>query len=102
MTNETKTEHTPTPWKVIHGKFIIVSCNEEELGYYSIAEIADVVPKCPTLANAEFIVKACNSHEKLVEALKLAQWHLEQRHACHPDLSPMREIKQALSEAEGS
>lgn len=66
-------KHTPTPWKhketemhrhIITGK---VSDGSEE-----IAEVNDLWVNPGTMkANAEFICKAVNNHDKLLSALKL-------------------------------
>lgn len=71
MTNNTATpKHTPTPWTIekpskgcdvpiIHGsKFEEIAVMMHELSEEEIE------------ANAQLIVKAVNSHEKLVEAIK--------------------------------
>jgi len=61
MTTQTKQEHTKTPWEVmkqINGEYVINGGEE----YIST----------PSLANAEFIVQTINSHEELLEAVKLA------------------------------
>ena len=63
-------KHTPTPWitndeLVIAGKedgVLICECNTDP----------HWEPSADGFANAEFIVKACNLHEELVEACKLA------------------------------
>lgn len=84
--------HTPTPWK---------NCENAIYG-------ADRTPICDTMrvlnvdnndspyeANAEFIVRAVNSHEELVEALKIVL-----ANASMP--TDIREnTKQVLAKAEG-
>ena len=63
-------KHTPTPWSVDDTRLGIMA------GYQSIAQtfrdrsktIAD--REAEAQANAAFIVRACNAHEQLVEALK--------------------------------
>ena len=58
------TEATARPWQIssLGASFI------EKEGGPLIASTIDV-PGKPYKANAEFIVRACNSHDKLVEAL---------------------------------
>ena len=57
-------------------------------------------------ANAEFIVKACNNYDKLVEAVKVALWDGEHdeaqaQHQGHPRLIERLEIyRQVLKEVE--
>jgi hypothetical protein len=67
MKTETKTAHTPTPWKVIKGDrehaFNIV--HDSKNG--GTAVVRDVLKE----ANAVFIVRAVNSHDNLINAIKL-------------------------------
>lgn len=53
-------KRTPAPWEVWQDTDII---NQAE----------GQVCRCETKADAEFIVTACNAHDQLVEALKLAR-----------------------------
>ena len=55
-----KTKHTPTPWII----------NPQHTGGI-FASFGERIGECGQ-ANAEFIVKAVNSHDALVEALKEA------------------------------
>lgn len=68
--------HTPTPWAVEKN-----SVNAENGSVVSIAECGFSVPgqswsgtdystKEHQAANAEFIVRACNSHDQLVETVR--------------------------------
>ena len=65
-----KTEHTPIPWDISSSCLI---CNEEgkilanliPLGLMELDVTLD-----EAVANAEFIVKAVNNHDKLVEILR--------------------------------
>ena len=74
MTNQ---KHTALPWKVQEQKFEIES--EDSTNFettYSVSPTIDKLADCYGLAeqkaNAEFIVKACNSHYELLEALAIA------------------------------
>jgi hypothetical protein len=68
-------KHTPTPWKasgnsIINSEDTICIANIEcDGGYEAQGEQRD--------ANAKFILKACNSHEKLVAALNTCVGLLE-------------------------
>lgn len=62
LKTETKQTHTPTPWKV-NGRWI--ETDREE----GIAKVGEWVSPL-SLANATFIVRAVNSHEELLEALR--------------------------------
>ena len=86
---ETQAKHTPTPWRVdtsedTNGMIIRATTEEGGDSYEDIvAELEspdillslDSVPEdreTEAKANAEFIVKACNSYEKLSEIMGLA------------------------------
>jgi len=69
------TKHTPTPWEtcdaygpVPNGQNVKASADDKMIcsttGYYG---------RAGAIANAGFIVKACNAHELLVEALQDAR-----------------------------
>ena len=59
------TQHTPGPWKVHAVDPYAKPANRRWL-------INPDVAVCKTEANAEFIVRACNSHDDLLEACQLA------------------------------
>lgn len=67
-----KVEHTPTPWQVksLPGRKVGDTCrNWIHAGDMYIAEVGDVtMPE--HVANAEFIVRAVNSHEALLKVAK--------------------------------
>lgn len=68
-----KTEHTPTPWKAVetnddYGTWEIIA---DDTGQCLIATVEnDNADMDAQLADAEFIVRACNSHDALAEALQ--------------------------------
>lgn len=89
-------EHSPLPWKVDmthRGDQIFVDADGEELGYLYTNDGADEPTWLPVEANAAFIVRACNSHAALVEALTKALELLERNGIDRPD------IRAALEEA---
>jgi len=61
------TGHTPVPWSIGKRRWITS-------GDVDIARIHDVsrIGEAEAVANAEFIVRACNSHDALLEALERA------------------------------
>ena len=70
--------HTPIPWRVSgcrmrtlskHDNYLVVHGDEQERSPL-IAEVFTDDERLPVEANAEFIVRACNSHDKLLEALE--------------------------------
>jgi hypothetical protein len=85
-----KTAHTPTPWELFEQPIANADEAKAELAYQvdhtepvgAILYMLNAGGKCPALtgcgptskANADFIVRAVNSHETLVSALRsLAQ-----------------------------
>ena len=75
---EKKTQHTPIEWSEVY----FPALKERQIRYYAdgVAETIAVMDSGDSLtakANAKFICKACNSHEALLEALKLASGFLK-------------------------
>jgi len=58
----TKSKHTPTPWNQ-NGRHI-----DADKGNYLIASVRTIDDT--DMANAAFIVKACNAHDMLLNALQ--------------------------------
>ncbi len=72
-TEQKRSNHTPTPWKVKYAREIY---GGESFGrFISTTESRNVMPHITVedSANAEFIVRAVNSHEVMLEALKTAR-----------------------------
>jgi len=70
-------KHTPTPWEVNDDDSGIIGTwgpDEDDWGLICATDyaISSSVPEEQRPANAAFIVKACNAHDELVEALKTA------------------------------
>lgn len=111
MTNQTKMKHTELPWILINEKYnvYIEVKNNDYPKYPELKEkllLTGVSLTCgnhprqkEAEANAEFIVKACNNHAKLVEACKEAIEIIEDVHGT--DESALHILKQALKESEG-
>jgi hypothetical protein len=111
MAEAEKQGHTPTPWAVVeetefHGIYIR-DCSLETVcdlyfkppdsyeGHYSFPDSG---------VNAEFIVRACNAHDDLVEALKMAErvinTHIpNEQPVCAPGVSGY--IQDAIKKARG-
>lgn len=67
-----KTQHTPTPWR--NPQDSVTVCNDET-GKKVCDTSWGVTGAKEALANAAFIVKACNCHEALLKALNIcADW----------------------------
>lgn len=72
MNAQTKQTHTPTPWEFGGGAFITPNGKTERF----IRSKSGIVAFCEgelkqAQTNAQFIVKAVNSHDELIETLKL-------------------------------
>ena len=75
-------KHTPTPWKYTgdeDGDFVIWGAGDKDNW---IANVGGVIQPVGSIdpqekANAEFIVKAVNSHESLIQLLKSAHEIIE-------------------------
>lgn len=63
-----KVEHTPIPWKV--DRTVVRAYNGE------VVTITGKSPHSGAIADAEFIVRAVNSHEALLKAVVLAKREL--------------------------
>lgn len=63
-TEQKQQTHTPGPWTWQHDGEVIDIVSEQQ----TVAMLDD--NGCETEANAEFIVRACNCHEELLEACK--------------------------------
>lgn len=57
-----QTKHTPTPWTYTRNPE-----NELSFNIHDDVFTKDIIATCPSKANSEFIVTACNSHAELVD-----------------------------------
>lgn len=78
---QNKVSRTPLPWEVYEGmedKPSLEIVYEDRTG--QLVTVADCfssdVPVSERLPNTSFIVRACNSHEELLEVLKMAATHI--------------------------
>lgn len=109
-----ESKHTPGPWEVNIAPpphktlkpIIIVRVSETPLKYTPTIALAVGCDKTTDLANAQFIVRACNAHEELLEALKLSRKYVAKMVAddvqtvLHPQVALDR-LEQAIAKAEG-
>ena len=68
-----KPQHTPTPWhQVDNTGALVIDLNGNVMAHCAVQ---DELPMTERQANAAFIVRAVNSHEELIEALKeVTEW----------------------------
>ena len=63
------TGHTPTPWSI--GKRRWITSGDLDIArIHSVSKIGEA----EAVANAEFIIRACNSHDDLVDTLQAVRW----------------------------
>ena len=100
-------KHTPTPWKVNKRAAFLVEAENRSIG--SVGGYSDGTDDThfENKANAAFIVKAVNSHDKLLNTLKEVEYFLTQidpvhwpsRKGARQEIAAVREaIKQAEAE----
>ena len=84
--------HTPTPWRVvpyaqaIHEGYSGPVIKTDEADPWIIAEVSRGIEGEPSEENAAFIVRACNAHEGLVEALHHAEQIAKEFYAMKPNI----------------
>ena len=99
---ETETaKHTPGPWEIRDNQEIIV---REGGGTVRLIAQCHAGHSPERSANAAYIVRACNSHEELLQALKVLLDHTEEQ---YPHFESIRGIndkekaRAAIANAEG-
>ena len=98
-----KSKHTPTPWKIE-----IVARRPDLKKVFSIATEHFWIADCgdarltAVKANAEFIVKACNSYEALLEAAKSAKFFVDDHSSDNEQAMILySKLEDAIAQAEG-
>ena len=103
--NKSPPQHTPTPW--------IVGCQTiggpgnavmklHQSGPYRALAICDIADDPTNEANAAFIVRACNSHHALLEALeRIAQVTPETSGRVVPSIRQRDIARAAIAKANG-
>ena len=66
------TKHTPCPWRVFDG-FADIEIVTDHPAANDVESLVQFKGQRNARANAEFIVRACNSHHDVVAALALAR-----------------------------
>lgn len=105
-----KTKHTPTPWYIEeHDDYMMIYHGRSEA---DLAQVFAAGTKSGTIeearATADFIVRAVNSHEKLLHSLKMIQEFLKQKEGTPEAKSVFTmcemiqwEVDKAIAQAEG-
>ena len=90
------TQHTPVPWSLEYRRWITS-------GDVYIARIHDVskIGEAEAVANAEFIIRACNSHDALLEALEMALRMMEGESLDEQFDGEAEVIRDAIAQAKG-
>lgn len=101
------TKHTPGPWRTDENEIRMGHAYERRVlapdGSNGGCVVAQLVGD-DRIANAEFIVRACNSHYELLEALKLVTyslaWHVEtQGNGKRMDVMHLAQAREAIAKA---
>ena len=92
MTTETTGQHTPTPWDLQTLRVSLVPVMIRVNGY----------TKETAAANAAFIVRACNSHAQLLDALNGLFEHCAMVHKCWGDGDNTKEAAAAIKAGEAA
>lgn len=66
-------KHTPTPWHVVNGTQI----RDEMMPFDKDESCTALIATAASEHDSEFIVRACNSHDQLVAALKDAIFYAD-------------------------
>lgn len=105
---KTTTQHTPTPWKWTGesklGAFLLVGSDNMKIARNAVVG-GSAIDIRTDISNMEFIVKAVNSHEDMLDVIKRAKRVVAE--SCgyndgvrfHTDL--LRDIESAIAQAEG-
>lgn len=89
-------KHTALPWRmsdISHGPSRIIECPKKHLLCQTLGENDE--------ANAEFIVRACNSYDNLLEACQELIFHLPCMPDDHEGHRLLRKAQAAIAKATG-
>lgn len=102
MTTDTHQKHTPLPWKVYYAKNngqLVLGTGEENGQAIQNHNGSFWRDDAEAKANCEFVVKACNAHYELLEALELADAALS---GSNMNMNVVqKKVKAALAKARG-
>ncbi len=65
-------EHTPIPWKA-HSRYAEILSGLDRNGCVAVFRDSGLITKAEAMANRDFVLRACNSHDDLLAALELAE-----------------------------
>jgi len=98
----TGVKHTELPFHVT-GNHAINVPNQPDYEDYHVCSGKRCLVDMSSKADAEFIVKACNNHYQMLEALKDTCEELEYWNGCldiaDPDIKCLAKVKQAIKDA---
>ena len=90
-------QHTPTPWSIGRRRWI-TGGNVDIARIHSVSKIGEA----EAVANAEFIVRACNSYYDLLETLDILRLDLENNGEIFgTDEARITLMEEAIANAEG-
>ena len=97
-------KHTPLPWKkeIFNGELIVQDDDTNEYYVYICDCSSEFMSQEEEEANAEFIVRACNSHYELLEACKRTVEMFDKNSTAMNELPyTYTRLKQVIAKAEG-
>lgn len=95
-------EHSPLPWSAYGGRIDFKYDIWDAYGNCVADVETGFVDEATNCANAEFIVRACNSHEELVQAAKLLlTFAIMVRGTMAPSSPELDEVRAVIKRAEG-
>ena len=89
-------QHTPTPWSIGRRRWI-TGGNVDIARIHSVSKIGEA----EAVANAEFIIRACNSHDALLSALEMALRMMEAEGLDEQFDGEAEVIRDAIAKAKG-
>lgn len=103
MNTPSQAQHTPTPWQVIPRETTPECCDFTLTVYDLHSIVSDSFPaESVSKPDAEFIVRAVNSHADLLAALERAAQDLEgSAWKSHANAETLEIVRQAIARAKG-
>ena len=100
--NLPKTERTPGNWKIDDADDLPLAIIEDTEDGLGIIEFCERTPQ--NIANAAFIVKACNLHDEIVEACQMLIDRLNYHGSIDPirEEGPIEDLKNLIAKAKGA
>lgn len=96
-------KHTPVPWRIRHSRLVVGNSSKLDTPICTFLAVSSggAVLDSEARANTEFAVRACNSHEELLTALKgMVALHAPV-HTVRESVEALHKARAAIARAEG-